>query len=292
MKIGMVYPQMELNVAPQNLRQIGTAADELNYDHLLMYDHVIGAVHENRDPPLVTGGADETHPFHEPMVAFGYLAGITSKIDFMTGILILPQRQTALVAKQAAEVDLLSGGRLHLGVGIGWNHVEYQALGQDFRVRGQRMEEQVDFLRRLWAEPLVTFDGKFDQLDRGAIVPRPERRIPIYCGGFTEPSFKRGAKIADGFIFVGPMEEAVLPSWGRVQHHLRNEGRDTQEFAKICIIQSGSEQGQSVQQAVDAIRRWQDAGGTHASVGTLGNGFTTAQNHIDYLAEVRQRLDL
>src|SRR4051812_16987572 len=143
MEIGVVYPQTELRGDPGAVRRIGRAVEDLGFDHLEAYDHVLGAVHADRTPRL-TGPYTEHDPFHDPFVMFAYLAGITERFGFATGVLVLPQRQTALVARQAADVDLLSAGRLRLGVGVGWNHVEYQALGQDFRTRGTREEEQIE----------------------------------------------------------------------------------------------------------------------------------------------------
>src|ERR1700720_4169684 len=172
MQIGVVYPQNELRGDPTAVRRIGRAVEDLGFDHLLAYDHVLGAVHADRTPPLAgpyTGHA----PFHDPFVMFAYLAGITERIGFATGILVLPQRPTALVARQAADVDLLSGGRLRLGVGVGWNYVEYEALGQDFHTRGAREEEQIGLLRLLWTEPVVAYTGRFDRIDRAGTLPRP-----------------------------------------------------------------------------------------------------------------------
>src|SRR6201996_2884514 len=156
-KIGVIYPQTDLRGDPVAVRRIGLSTERLGFDHLLGYDHVLGASHD-REPKL-SGPYTEKDPFHDPFVMFGYLAGITQRIELVTGILILPQRQTALVARQAADLDLLSGERFRLGVGIGWNYVEYDALGQNFGTRGKRIEEQVDLLRRLWSEPLVDFKG-------------------------------------------------------------------------------------------------------------------------------------
>ena len=200
MEIGVVYPQIELRGDPAAVRDIGRAVEGLGFSHLLAYDHVLGAVHADRSPSLI-GPYTEADPFHDPLVMFAYLAGMTDRLRFATGILILPQRQTALVARQAADVDLLSGGRLRLGVGIGWNHVEYEALGQDFRTRGAREEEQIELLRRLFTEPIVEFSGRFDRVDRAALVPRPTRSIPIWLGGRSEAAFDRAARLADGFIF-------------------------------------------------------------------------------------------
>jgi probable F420-dependent oxidoreductase len=291
MKVGVVYPQIELGGNPESLRHIGTVADQLGYDHFLMYDHVVGAVHENRTPPLWKFGPyTDKDPFHDPLVAFAYLAGITDNINFVTGILILPQRQTVLVAQQAADLDLVSGGRLHLGVGTGWNYVEYDALGQDFATRGKRLSEQIPYLRRLWAEPLVTFKGQFDSIDRGNINPRPHRQIPIYCGGFSEPAFKRAARLADGFIFGADLDESVLPQWTRLQELLAMENRPVECFKAYCLLQDRYANGLPIPRALDAMRRWRDAGGTHASVVTMGLGYTEKEQHLDHFRQLSEKL--
>src|SRR6202045_2206769 len=195
MQIGAVYPQIELRGAPSAVRRLGLAVEELGFDYLLAYDHVLGAVHADRTPQL-TGPYTEHDPFHDPFVMFAYLAAITERLRFATGILILPQRQTALVARQAADLDLPSGGRLRLGVGIGWNHVEYEALGQQFRTRGARQEEQIGLLRQLFTEDVVDFSGRFDQNYRAALVPQPAHPIPIWVGGSSEAAYDRAARLA------------------------------------------------------------------------------------------------
>src|SRR3979490_114036 len=215
MQIGVVYPQTALRGDPGAVRLIGRAVEDLGFDHILAYDHVLGAVHAGRTPPL-TGPYTEHDPFHAPLVMFAYLAGITEQIRFATGILVLPQRQTALVARQAADVDLLSGGRLRLGVGVGWNHVEYQALGQDFGTRGARQEEQVALLRQLFTEPVVDLAGRLHRVGRAALVPRPARSIPIWLGGSGEAAFERAARLADGFIFFGGHPDPAVGGWPRV----------------------------------------------------------------------------
>ena len=213
MKIGAVYPQTELQGDPAAVRRIGRAVEDLGFSHLLAYDHVLGAVHADRTPPL-PGPYDEHDPFHDPLVMFAYLAGITERIEFATGILILPQRQTALVARQASDVALLSGGRLRLGVGLGWSQVEYEALGQEWRARGARQEEQIEVLRRLFTEPVVDFAGRFHRIDRAALVPKPARPIPIWLGGSSEAAFDR-AGTARGWLH--------LLRWRHRQHRRRLE---------------------------------------------------------------------
>jgi probable F420-dependent oxidoreductase len=290
MKIGTVFPQIELGGDPEAIDRFGRTTETLGYDHLLMYDHVVGAVHENRNPPLWAGGPyTDKDPFHDPLVSFGYLAAATKRIEFVTGVLILPQRQTVLVAKQATDVDLLSGGRLRLGVGAGWNYVEYDALGQDFQTRGQRLSEQITYLRPLWSEPLLTFEGKFDRIDRASILPRPKRRIPIYCGGFSEPAFKRAAKLADGFIFATSFEHASS-SWQRVRELLAAEGRAVDGFVAHYLMQDNVGRGLNADAMLDVLRRWQDVGGTHASVVTMGRDFKSTQQHLDHITEVSHKV--
>lgn len=289
MKVGAVYPQIELGGAPEALDSIGRAVEDMGLDHLVMYDHVVGAVHANREPKL-TGPYTENDPFHDPFVAFAYLAGITKRINFVTGVLILPQRQTVLVAKQATDIELLSGGRLRLGVGIGWNYVEYDALGQDFGTRGARMNEQIPFLRRLWTETPFEWEGKFDRIDRGNLIPRPRTQIPIYVGGFSEAAYRRGAKLGDGFLFAGAGVRDILPGWARVKELLIEEGRKVEDFTAQCLIMNSKFGGLTPEEARDNIRRWEDAGGKYASIVTMGKGFKTADEHIDFLNEVRQKL--
>ena len=285
MKIGAIYPQTELNGDPAGLGAIGPAVEQLGYDYLLMFDHVAGAVREDRKQPLL-GPYSHLDPFHDPLVAFAYLAGITGKIELATGILVLPQRQTLLVARQAADVDLISGGRLRLGVASGWNYVEFEALGEDFSARGKRFTEQIPYLRRLWSESPLSFEGDFHHADRIAINPRPNRQIPIFCGGGSTPAFRRAAKLADGFVFSGNLEERILPGWQELQQHLNDEGRNGQPFGAEYLTPDGS----NVQQIVDLINRWQDAGGTHVAIRSMGNGFTQIDQHIDFFADVIQRL--
>lgn len=284
MKIGVVYPQIELGGDPEAVRRIGLATEELGYDHLLVYDHVVGADHD-REPKL-WGPYTDKDPFHDPFVMLAYLAGITEKIELVTGVLILPQRQTVLVAQQAADLDLLSGERLRLGVGVGWNYVEYDALGQDFATRGRRVDEQIGFLRQLWSEPLLSFKGEFDQIDRGNINPRPNRQIPIWIGGFSEYAFRRGGKYGDGFIFAGPID-GCIDGIAQVKQNLADAGRTAEGYG-CDYVMTGTK---SVDDAVERLKRWEDAGGTHASVVTMGMELATTEAHLDFIAEVRARID-
>jgi probable F420-dependent oxidoreductase len=281
-KLGIIYPQNGLGGDPAAVRAIGLAAEDLGFDHFVAYDHVLGATHD-REPKL-WGPYTEKDPFHDPFVMFGYLAGITQRIELVTGILILPQRQTALVARQAADVDLLSGGRLRLGVGIGWNYVEYDALGQDFSTRGKRVEEQVGLLRNLWNEELVTFEGQFDAIDRAALVPRPGHSIPVWMGGFADIALRRAARIGDGFIFADGAADA-FEQLEKLDGFLDGEGRDKSTFGKQCNML----RAKTADAAVETAQRWRDAGGTHASVNSMGLGFTSADEHIAYFQTVAAR---
>ncbi len=283
MKIGIIYPQTELKGDPIAVRRIGLAVEELGYDHLLTYDHVLGATHD-REPKL-TGPYTEQTPFHDPFVMFAYLAGLTKRIEFITGILILPQRQTVLVARQAADLDLLSGERFRLGVGIGWNYVEYDALGEDFHVRGKRVNEQIELLRLLWSEPLVSFAGKFDRVDRAALNPRPRRVIPIWLSGFADVALRRAAAIGDGFIFADGAADAFEQA-ATLRNYLKEAGRPVEQFGlHINMIRAKSPQA-----VVETVARWRDMGGTHASVVTMGQNFTATDQHIDYAKRVADAL--
>ncbi|WCT73038.1 LLM class F420-dependent oxidoreductase [Sphingomonas naphthae] len=283
MKIGVIYPQTELGGDPLAVGRIGVAVEQLGFDHLLAYDHVVGGPHD-REPKL-WGPYTEHHPFHDPFVLFAYLAAITRRIEFVTGILILPQRQTALVARQAADLDLLSGARFRMGVGIGWNYIEYDALGQDFATRGARVGEQVGLLRALWSDPLVDFEGRFDRIDRAALNPKPRRPIPIWLGGFADVALKRAAAIADGFIFADGAADAfeVTP---RLRDFVRAEGRDPDTFGlHINMLRAKTSEA-----VVETVARWRDIGGSHASINTMGQGFATADEHLDYIAGVGDAL--
>jgi len=285
MKIGAIYPQTELGGDPAALHEFGTVAEELGYDYLLMFDHVAGAARDGRDFPML-GPYSDKDPFHDPFVSFGYLAGVTKRIELATGILVLPQRQTLLVARQAADIDLLSGGRLRLGVGAGWNPVEFEALGEDFHTRGKRLDEQIALLRRLWQERPLTFAGAFHRIDRAGLNPLPRRDIPVWVGGSTEPAFSRAARLADGFIFSGSFEDLILSAWERVQAHLDEEGRRRDSFGAEYLLSEGV----PVAAVPDVFRRWQDVGGTHAAVRTMGHEFTEVAEHIDYLAAARSQI--
>ena len=287
MRFGAVFPTTEIGNDPVVVRDFAQAAEALGYVRLTTYDHVLGASHADRTPPL-TGPYSEQDPFHEPMVLFGYLAGLTSTIELATGVMILPQRQAVLVAKQAAEVDLLSGGRLVLGVGTGWNHVEYHALGTSFATRARRMEEQVGVLRALWNNDLVDFDGEFHRIDRAALVPRPPRSIPVWFGGSKEGSLRRAARIGDGFIF-GRSGPSVVDALTTLRSLLVEQGRDPSMFGAEALVDYAL--GPDVwHEHTDAFEQ---AGGSIVSMRAMSTGaaymkvavpeFTSPAQHIEAL---------
>ena len=286
MKIGAVYPQTELRGDPEAVRRIGLAVESLGFDHLLAYDHVVGAVHADREPKL-WGPYTEHDPFHDPFVMFAYLAGMTERIEFATGVLILPQRQTVLVAKQAADLDLMSGGRLRLGVGVGWNYVEYDALGQDFRTRGRRADEQIRYLRQLWNTEVSSFDGEFDTLDRGVVIPGPDRPIPIWVGGFSPAAFRRGVELGDGFMFAGD-EKRVHGALADVRALAAESGRDLDTFGLDYVALRAGSAADTVAEA----HRWREAGGTHFSAVSMGAGRDSIEAHIDFYGDVADGLGL
>jgi len=242
MKIGAIFPHQEIGNDPMVIRDWAQTAEALGYSHLLAYDHVIGAVHANREPPL-WGPYTEESAFHEPFVLFGYFAACTSRVELVTGIVILPQRQTVLAAKQAAEIDILSGGRLRLGVGTGWNYVEYEALNENFATRGPRQVEQVELLRALWEQPVLDYTGRWHRVDRAGLKPLPTRRIPIWFGGFAEVAFRRAVAIGDGFIFGGAQGDN-LKHLDAIERLLAEHDRDRATFGIEAMVnyQAGPDQ--------------------------------------------------
>jgi probable F420-dependent oxidoreductase len=291
MRLGAVFPQTEIGTDPIVIRDFAQAVESLGYDHLLIYDHVLSAETANRPGWL---GYDLDDMFHEPFVLFGYLAGCTKRLELATGILILPQRQTALVAKQAAEVDVLSGGRLRLGVGSGWNSVEYEALGTDFHNRGARLGEQVTVMRALWTHESVTFHGRWHDIVEAGLNPLPvQRPIPIWMGGAADAVLRRVARLADGWMAGGglPNPFTRAPSRSpkdqveRLRQHVGAAGRDPEAVGiegRISVDRGGPDDWRRL------ADEWRGLGATHLSVATMRAGFTTADAHIDAARKFRE----
>ncbi len=287
MQIGVIFPQTELDPDPGAARAFVQAAESLGFAHLVLYDHVVGAdrdVHQGWQ-----GFYDVGNTFHEPMVFLGYLAGLTS-MELVTGILILPQRQTVLVAKQAAEVDRLSGGRLRLGVGLGWNAVEYEALGQPFVERGARMSEQVPLLRRLWTERSVSFEGRYDRVTGAGLAPTSvQRPIPVWFGAASPRAYARAGALGDGWFpqfEPGPELDAAI---GMVHAAASEAGRDPGSLGmegRISLIDRPADQVPAM------VERWADAGATHVAVSTTGVGLTSTDAHIAAITSIAEVLSL
>lgn len=277
---GIVLPQTEIGNDPVVLRDFAQAAEALGYRYLLAYDHVLGANPER--PGGWRGPYTHQTPFHEPFVLFAYLAGLTTRLEFVTGILILPQRQTALVAKQAAELDLLSGERLRLGVGIGWNKVEYDALGMDFGSRGRRSEEQVRLLRELWSKPLVTYRGVVELIEDAGINPLPNRVIPIWFGGEADAVLERMARLGDGWIVNFMMPDEAAGYMERLRHYLAAAGRTPENFGADIRVNLSR---QPIDEWEAYLRGWRAIGATHAALNLMGAGL---KGPDDYIEPMRQ----
>jgi probable F420-dependent oxidoreductase len=293
MEIGAVLPQTDLGADPESVKHWAVHVEAFGYRHVLLYDHVIGA-----DPVAHKGwdrAFDVSSPFHEPLVTLGFLAGVTG-LGLVTGILILPQRQTVLVAKQAAEVDLLSGGRLRLGIGLGWNPVEYRALGQSFDIRARRFEEQVHLLRRLWTERSLDFSGEFDTVEGAGIAPLPQQRpIPLWFGGNSKVAYARAGRLGDGWITdklqPGPelaeakaqVEKAAVAA-DREPSSLGLQGRV--RLVDIDFDRRG------IDGVVEDVLAWEDAGATHLAIDTMGAGLGGLDEHLDVLRACSERLRL
>jgi probable F420-dependent oxidoreductase len=266
------------------IRDYAQAAEGLGYQHILAYDHVIGANLASRPgwrPPY-------THrdSFHEPMVLFGYLAGLTKKIELVTGVIILPQRQTVLLAKQAAALDVLSGGRLRLGVGIGWNPVEYEALGENFKNRGRRSEEQVEVLRKLWTQELVTFQGQWHTITDAGLNPLPiQRPIPIWFGGGDDRALRRLARLGDGWFPLLAPDDGCRVAIEKIQNYAREAGRDPRRIGIEGRITFGQGTAESWIKDIDG---WSKLGATHLCVNTMKTGLTNPTAHIDAIRRFKE----
>lgn len=279
MKIGVVFPQTEYGNDPAAIRDYAQTAEALGYTHVLAYDHVLGA-NPNR-PGGWSGPYTYQTPFHEPFVLFSFMAGLTQSLKFITGILILPQRETALVAKQAAALDVLSNGRLRLGVGIGWNKVEYVALNQDFHTRGRRSEEQVELMRLLWTQPLVTYEGRWHTIPDAGLNPLPvQRPIPVWFGGHADAVLQRIARMGDGWLPNYRRVQDAQPALAQLDTYLAQHGRSRADIGIEPRISWGDGDLNRMQRTLE---EWRAAGATHISLNTMGAGFTTPQQHLDAL---------
>jgi len=289
MKIGVVLPQTEIGNDPVAIKAYAEAVEGMGFTHILVFDHVLGA--NPARPGGWKGPYTYRHGFHEPFVLFGFLAAATRRVELVTGIVILPQRQTALVAKQAAAVDVLSGGRLRLGVAVGWNPVEFEALGEDFTTRGRRIEEQIEVMRALWTRELVTFTGKQHRISDAGINPLPvQRPIPIWMGGESEVVQRRMARIADGWMphfRPGAPAQAVVD---RLHGLVREAGRDPKAFGiegRIALSQVGQAEWSKELEGWRAMR-----GISHLCVHTGGMGLAKPADRVEMLRRFREVVGL
>ena len=275
MKTGAVFPQTESGTDIGALRDYLQAIEQMGCDYLLCFDHVLG--HNPPDPATWPGPYTNQHSFHEILTFFAWAAAVTERIELFTGIVILPQRQATLVAKQAAEIDLLSGGRLRLGIGIGWNQVELEGMGMRFNNRGRRSEEQINLMRALWTQELVDFDGQYHQLRQTGINPLPlQRPIPVWLGGYADVTLRRAARLADGMLPGSDLVEGRtrIPL---LRQYLADEGRDPDDFGINVWLNAGEMERA---QWADFVAEWRELGATHVALDTMNAGCASLSDHL------------
>jgi probable F420-dependent oxidoreductase len=286
-KLGAVFPQTEVGEDPARVRAFAEGVEELGFHHLTAYDHVLGAERERHQHLLGPYRAEDQ--FHEILVLFGYLAAIVPRLELVTGVIIAPQRQTALLAKQAAEIDILTGGKFRCGLGIGWNDVEYEALGMDFTNRGRRFEEQIELLRRFWTEPVFDFEGRWHKVTAAGINPLPvQRPIPIWIGGSVERALKRAAQMSEGFFPQRPLEGGWEATLDQMRAWAGEAGRDWSAFGidqRISIAADGPDEWRAT------AEEWIGLGATHITLVTSGADFQSPDEHLDRLREGRVALE-
>lgn len=278
MKLGAVFPQIEIDSDPQKIAEYAQGVEALGFDYVLTYEHILGA--ERAAFPDQAFLYDHTHPFHEPFVLFAYLAALTKKLEFATGILVLPQRDVRLVAKQATELNLLSGGRFRLGVGTGWNKAEAESLGTNFGDRGKRMGEQLELMTRLFREPLVDFEGKYHTVKRCGLNPLPDPIPEIWVGGTADVVLKRAAKYGSGWMPATLPEGQEQTLVTKLHGFLKEQGRDPAKFgldARIVLAKHPKEQWR------DLFEFWEELGATHFRCNTMGLGLTEPAQHLQAL---------
>ncbi len=282
MQFGVVIPHHEIGTDPGAIRAFAQGAEELGAGHLMVYDHVLGAKRDR--PGGFKGPYDSDTAFHEPFVLYGFLAAVTQRVELVTSVMVLPQRQAALAAKQAAEVAMLSGDRFRLGVGIGWNKVEYDALGAPFDRKGARLEEQVVFMKRLWTEDAFSFDGEFHTMELASILPRPAKSIPVSFGGSAPAALERCARLGDGWIPLGSPNEKSAACIETIRSHRAAAGRSMDGFTIHAQAQYA---GGDAERWRGHAEKWAALGCTHLSIATHNAGDTDVDGHLRRVAEYR-----
>ena len=292
-RIGVVFPQTEIGDDPGAIRDFGQTVEALGYAHLVAYDHVVGANIANR--PDWNGPYTHESTFHEPMVLFAYLAAVTRSIILSTGVIILPQRQAVLFGKQAANVDVLSRGRFRAGLGIGWNAVEYEALGVPFAQRGAKLDDQIGLLRKLWTEPTFTHASLYHTVTDAGIKPLPvQRPIPIWLGGRTGPAMDRAARLGDGWLPIEKRERAT-ETVDRFREAVAKAGRDPDRIGIENMNQLGARGTAPIRSLDDAVadaEAWRAAGATGITFDTMAMGFRDPAQHLDFLRHLAEGLRL
>ncbi|WP_089942183.1 LLM class F420-dependent oxidoreductase [Candidatus Entotheonella palauensis] len=284
MQLGAIFPQTEIGSDPVAVRDFVQAAEDLGYAHLIVFDHVLGV-----DTSHYTdwqGPYTKDDMFHEPMVLFGYLAAMTQNLELVTAVIILGQRNTALVAKQAAQVDVLSQGRLRLGIGTGWNPVEYEALNENFHDRGKRSEEQIEVMRALWTQDVVNYEGRWHTIRHAGINPLPvQRPIPLWLGGRVEAVVERVGRVADGWFPQFAPDDEGRATLERMHGYARAAGRDP---ADIGIEGRVSLRGTTPDIRLKEAEAWRDLGASHLSVNTMGAGLRAPVDHISAIETFKE----
>ena len=284
MKLGVVFPQTEIGNDPGAIIEYAQAAEGMGYNHVIAFDHVLGANAESR--PGWSGAYRHTDAFHEPFVLYGFLAGHTTTLELVTAVIILPQRQTALVAKQAAAVDVLSGGRLRLGIGVGWNPVEYEALGENFHDRGRRSEEQIDLMRQLWTNDLITYEGRWHKVTDAGLNPLPvQRPIPVWFGGAAPQTLRRVATMGDGWFPLFRPDGRGRELVESMREQAQAAGRDPASIGVESWVSIRDSSEDDWRQAVDT---WRELGATHISVNTMNAGIQSPQGHIEAIQRFKE----
>jgi probable F420-dependent oxidoreductase len=284
MQIGVTFPQNEIGADPAVIRDYAQAAEGMGYSHVVVFDHVLGADSTHRP-----GWKGYTHRdmFHEPFVLFGYLAALTH-LELVPAVIILPQRQTALVAKQAAEVDVLTGGKLRLGVGVGWNPVEYEALGMNFQARGRVVEEQIEVMRLLWSQEVVSYKGQFHTITEAGLNPLPLRRsIPIWLGGSADVLLRRVARVGDGWFPQGQPDDHMREVLERLIRYITEAGRDP---STVGIEARVNAREGDLDEWVRQTEGWRALGATHISLNTMGAGFNSPGEHIEAIRRYKEAI--
>lgn len=293
MKIGAVFPQTEIESDPAVIKDFAQGVEDLGFNHLVAYDHIVGK--NTANIPDWNMPYNHESSFQEPLMLYSFLAGVTRQLSFVTGVIILPQRQTTLFAKQAANLDIYCRGRLRLGIGLGWNKVEYDALNEEFGNRARRTEEQIEFLRQCWTEPTFKYKKDFHHMDDGGILPLPiQRPIPLWVGGNSEPAMKRAARMGDGWMPYGVSGTEAEPTMQSFHAQVEASGRDPSKVPVEIILFMGTALGdplRSLDEMIEKGHQWRSAGASYLSFDTMSSNFRGIDEHLAALAQFKKGME-